>query len=286
MSVQQWKCKDSILHIGQRSLVMGIVNITPDSFSDGGLYLETDAAVAHALQLVHEGADLIDIGGESSRPGADTIPCELELQRVIPTIRALAQQTQVPISVDTTKAEVARQALRAGAQIVNDITGLQDLEMRHVVREYGAGVILMHMQGNPRTMQINPCYDNLFSQIEDFFCERMNMAQAAGISTDQICLDPGLGFGKNHEHNYMLLRNLRYFQKLGRPVCLGVSRKGFIGTVTGRPRPERLAGSLALACHALADKAAQILRVHDVAAHRDAVLIMEALAGAGLPAER
>lgn len=261
-----------------RPLVMGIVNVTPDSFSDGGLYAATEAAIAHGQELVRQGADLLDIGGESSRPGADVVSLEEELRRVMPVIEALVGQTSVPISVDTYKAEVARQALEAGALIVNDIFALRgDPNMAEVVRRHRAGVILMHMQGDPQTMQRNPNYANAVEEVAQFLEERLQTAGKLGIAREQVVLDPGIGFGKRHLHNLQLLARLEEFQRLGRPVCLGVSRKGLIGKICDRSPQKSVAGSVAVACHALARHGAQILRVHDVEETRDAVKMFGAI---------
>jgi dihydropteroate synthase len=257
---------------------MGIVNVTPDSFSDGGRFLDTDAAVAHALRLLEQGADLLDIGGESSRPGAQPISLEEELARVIPVIRRLAGQTSVPLAVDTCKAEVARQALEAGAHILNDITALQgDVDMPAVARTFQAGVILMHMRGTPATMQVRPHYDDVVAEVAGFLEARLQACLDLGIAGAQVVLDPGIGFGKTTAHNLQLLAHLGDLGRLGRPVCLGVSRKGFLGQVLGRPLEERLAGSLAAACYALTHRTAQIFRVHDVAQTRDVVALLQAL---------
>jgi dihydropteroate synthase len=257
---------------------MGIVNVTPDSFSDGGRFAATDAAVTHGLDLVRDGADLLDIGGESSRPGAAPVSVEEELARVVPVVRALAAQTAAPLSIDTCKAEVARQALAAGAHAINDVTALRgDGEMAGVVRDFGAGIVLMHMQGTPATMQANPSYSDVVREVGEFLEERLQAAADLGIEGAQVVLDPGIGFGKAVDHNCRLLARLEELQRLGRPVCLGVSRKGFLGKVLGRPVGERLAGSLAAACFAVARGAAQMLRVHDVAATRDAVVLFARL---------
>jgi dihydropteroate synthase len=258
--------------------VLGIVNVTPDSFSDGGRFFDTDAAVAHALRLIEQGADLLDIGGESTRPGSQPIALDEELSRVIPVIRRLAAQTSIPLSVDTSKVEVARQALEAGAHILNDITALQgDPAMPEVVRSYRAGVVLMHMQGTPATMQVEPRYDDVVAEVAGFLEARLQACVDLGIAASQVVLDPGIGFGKTTEHNLRLLAHLEELQRLGRPVCLGVSRKGFLGKVLGRPLEQRLAGSLAAACFAVVHGTAQILRVHDVAETRDAVVLLNAL---------
>jgi dihydropteroate synthase len=273
-----WRCRDRLLRTDERALVMGIVNVTPDSFSDGGHFVAPDAAIAHALQLVEQGADLLDVGGESSRPGAQPVPLEEELARVVPVVRELAARTTVPLSVDTTKAEVARQALEAGAHVINDITALRgDAAMPEVVRSFGAGLVLMHMQGTPQTMQVNPTYGDVVAEVAAFLQTRLQAAADAGIAGEQVVLDPGFGFGKKTRHNLELMARLAEFQRLGRPVCLGVSRKGVFGKVLGRPPEARLAGSLAAACYALARKAAQVVRVHDVAETRDAVVLLETL---------
>jgi dihydropteroate synthase len=273
-----WHLRDRILPLDGPPLILGIVNVTPDSFSDGGRYPDHDTAVAHALDLVRQGADLLDIGGESSRPGAAAVSLQEELARVVPVVAALAQQTSVPLSIDTTKAEVARQALQAGAHVINDITGLRgDPEMALVVRSFQAGVILMHMQGTPQTMQIAPTYADVVGEVSDFLQARLHAAQAVGIAAQRVVLDPGIGFGKTVEHNLVLLANLDRLARLGRPICLGVSRKGFLGSVLGRATPDRLAGSLAAACSALAQRSVNLLRVHDVAATRDAVTLFTAL---------
>jgi len=276
-----WKCRDRVIEIGPRALVMGIVNITPDSFSDGGRHDSTEAAVNHALKLQADGADILDLGGESSRPGAEPVSVDEELRRVIPVVQALASRTTLPISVDTVKAEVARQALAAGASIINDISALRhDPAMIDVVRDYRAGIVLMHMQGNPQTMHLDPHYDGVVAEVGKFLEERLSFSRTHGLDETSLVLDPGIGFGKSVEHTWQQLRHLAEYQRFGRPVCLGVSRKGFIGVVTGRPRDQRAVGSVAVACHALACGAAQIVRVHDVAEHLDAVRVLECLTGA------
>lgn len=260
---------------------MGIVNVTPDSFSDGGRFLQADAAIAHGLELVRQGADLLDIGGESTRPGSQPIALEEELRRVVPVVTALARQTTAAISIDSSKADVANACLEAGAHLVNDVTGLTgDPRMAEVVRQHGAGVIVMHMQGVPATMQAAPRYDDVVIDLSDYFAERLQSLRAQGIPADAMALDPGIGFGKTREHNITLLAQLAKFNALGRPLCLGVSRKGFLGKLLERPLEERLAGSLAAAAYALAQNAVQILRVHDVAQTRDLVRVWEVLGDA------
>ena len=279
--MHDWHLPDRILRIEQRPLVMGIVNVTPDSFSDGGQHASTEAAVAHGLKLVAEGADLLDIGGESTRPGAAPVPAGEELRRVLPVVQALAVQSSVPLSVDTSKAEVARATLKAGAQVINDVTALRgDPAMPEVIRDFRAGVILMHMQGTPQTMQQDPRYDNVVDDISRFFEERLRAVAEVGIPAERTVLDPGIGFGKKAIHNLELLARLDEFQRLGRPVCLGVSRKGFIGRLRGRAVEQRLASSLACVCHAASRCAAQIVRVHDVEATRDAVELIAAILAA------
>jgi dihydropteroate synthase len=273
-----WHLRDHILTPGHPPLVLGIVNVTPDSFSDGGRFFIEDSAVAHGLRLVEEGADLLDIGGESSRPGSQEITLEDELARVLPVVRRLASQTAVPLSVDTCKAEVARQALEAGAHIINDITALQgDPAMPDVARTFHAGVILMHMQGTPATMQMQPHYDDVLTEVAAFLEARLQACADVGIAATQVVLDPGIGFGKTVVHNLRLLADLEELRRLGRPICLGVSRKGFLGKVLGRPLDQRLAGSLAAVCYALVRQSAQIVRVHDVAETRDVVKLLTAL---------
>ncbi len=278
-----WHLPDRVLTLDRRPLILGIVNVTPDSFSDGGLHASTEAAVAHGLRLVAEGADLLDVGGESTRPGSAPVPPEEELRRVLPVVAGLRARAAVPLSVDTSKAEVARACLAAGAHVVNDVTALRgDPGMAEVVRAAGAGVILMHMQGTPATMQAAPVYGDVVAEVADFFQERLQAAAKVGIGAERVVLDPGIGFGKTVAHNLQLLARLDAFQRLGRPVCLGVSRKGFVGRLLGgRPVEERLAGSLAVVCHAMARGAVQVVRVHDVGPTRDAVTLFAAIDAAG-----
>ncbi|MEO2091167.1 MAG: dihydropteroate synthase [Gemmataceae bacterium] len=276
--VPGWRCRSLILDVAARPLVMGIVNVTPDSFSDGGKFFDPTAAVEHALKLVADGADILDVGGESTRPGATPVPLDEELRRVVPVVAELAKRTAVPISVDTMKAEVARQCLAAGAHIINDVTGLRgDPDMVRVAAESGAGVVVMHMKGNPQTMHLDPNYTDVVAEVGAFFDERIAALTAAGVPRDAICLDPGIGFGKKLDHTLTQLANLGAYTRFGLPVCLGVSRKGFLGQITGRERPERMPASLAVACFAVAQGAVHVLRVHDVAPTRDAVKMWEAM---------
>ena len=271
----EWHLRDRVLHLDARALVMGIVNVTPDSFSDGGCFFAPEAAIAQGLELVRQGADILDIGGASSRPGAEDVAPEEELRRVHPVVRELAAQTTVPISVDTVKAVVAEACLASGAHIINDITALQgDPDMARVVATRRAGVVLMHMQGTPATMQIAPHYDDVTVEVRRFLEERLHAAGRAGIAAEQVVLDPGIGFGKTTAHNLELLARLGELQALGRPILLGVSRKGFLG----RGVAERLAGSLAAACHAVMQGSAQIVRVHDVRETRNALAVLSAIA--------
>ncbi|OGW67974.1 MAG: dihydropteroate synthase, partial [Nitrospirae bacterium RIFCSPLOWO2_01_FULL_62_17] len=247
-----------------RPLVMGVLNVTPDSFSDGGRYLDPGAAVKHALEMVEEGADLIDIGAESSRPGAEPVPEPEELRRLIPVVQEVCRQVRIPVSVDTAKAAVARAAIEAGAAMVNDISACQaDPSMANVVAETGAGLVLMHMQGTPRTMQQAPRYGSVVDEVREFLRARMQAAVQAGIAADHILLDPGIGFGKNLEHNLTLLAGLDAFQSLGRPILVGVSRKAFIGEVLGRRTDDRLMGTAAAVAAAVL-RGARVVRVHDV----------------------
>ncbi|MBK7140528.1 MAG: dihydropteroate synthase [bacterium] len=263
-----------------RPLVMGIVNVTPDSFSDGGQFLAADHAVGQALRLIDEGADLIDIGGESSRPGADTVPLEDELQRVVPVVEQLRSQTEIPISVDTYKSAVAEAALKAGADIINDISALRmDPDMVKVLAEAGAPVILMHMLGTPATMQQSPHYSDCVEEITAFFVQRIAFAMQHGISHERIIVDPGIGFGKRLEDNLDLLGSLHRFAQFGLPLLVGASRKSFITKVTGAQTSptERLGGSIAAAIVAV-QNGANIIRVHDVAATVEALKVARAIA--------
>jgi dihydropteroate synthase len=266
--------------VDARILIMGILNVTPDSFSDGGRYLDPQAAAEHAAAMQEEGADLLDIGAESSRPGSDPIPEEEELRRLMPVLQAVCGRIRIPVSVDTTKAAVARRALDAGAALVNDISALRrdPFLMSRVVAESGAGVVLMHMQGVPKTMQQRGDYRDVVGEVHQFLAERMQVAMDAGIRPEQILLDPGIGFGKNCDHNLALVRHLDAFADLGRPILVGLSRKAFIGEILGRPVGERLMGTAAAAAIAVL-RGARVLRVHDVRAIRDVVAMVQAIEG-------
>jgi len=246
-----------------RPLVMGILNVTPDSFSDGGLYLSKEEAVRRGLEMIEQGADMVDVGGESTRPYADPVTETMELGRVVPVVQELASRSPVPISVDTRHPEVARAALEAGAEIVNDVSGLCDPRMVEVVSEARAGVVLMHMLGDPRTMQDRPSYEDVVGDISLFLEERMREAIGSGVEERAIMLDPGIGFGKSVEHNLQIIMRLREFRCLGRPLLIGASRKGFIGKVLGQEAKDRKEGSLAVASVAMMN-GANVLRVHDV----------------------
>lgn len=260
-----------------RPLVMGVVNVTPDSFSDGGFYATRESAVAHGQTLVAEGADILDIGGESTRPGAQAVSLDEERRRVLPVIEALAD-CGVPVSVDTRNAELMREAIAAGASLVNDISALEGAQALESVARSSAAVCLMHKQGEPQTMQQRPRYDDVVREVRDYLRERIEGAQAAGITRSRIIVDPGFGFGKTLEHNLTLARELRALTSLGVPVMVGLSRKAMLGRLTGREPHERIHASVAAALFA-AEHGAAILRVHDVTATRDALAVWSALSG-------
>ena len=267
---------------GERTFVMGVVNVTPDSFSDGGRHLERDIAVRHALDLAAAGANLVDVGGESTRPGAGEISVQVELDRVLPVIEALRAASDVPLSIDTRKAEVARAALRAGAVLVNDVSGLgHDPALAGVVAEAGAALALMHIQGTPETMQVDPRYDDVVAEVIAFLARRIDRAVAAGVSRERIWVDPGIGFGKTVGHNLFLLRHLSELRVLGAPVLVGTSRKRFLGALTGRKAPDqRLPGTLGSVAAVAALHGADVVRVHDVAEVKDALVVTDAIARA------
>ncbi|GAB4139247.1 MAG: dihydropteroate synthase [Planctomycetaceae bacterium] len=272
-----WRFRDIDISFDDCPKFMGILNVTPDSFSDGGKYLAPALAIEQALKLVEDGADFLDIGGESSRPGAEPVSLEEELSRVVPVIREVAKQVHVPISIDTTKAEVARQALAAGASIVNDISGLSfDPLMLEVCREYEAGIVCMHMQGTPQTMQIDPRYDDVVGEISNFLRSRLKSLEAAGIPAERVVLDPGVGFGKTAAHNMEILSSIAEFHEIGRPILIGHSRKRFLGKLLGRPVDERNSGTIGVSM-ALALQSTEILRVHDVQATHDCWVAMQSI---------
>ena len=260
-----------------RTLIMGVLNVTPDSFSDGGLYLDHKKAVSHARKMVEEGADIIDIGGESTRPGSDTVSADEELKRIVPVIKELANKIKVPISVDTYKPKVASKCLELGASIVNDITALSDKGMIHAIKKFDAPVILMHMKGKPKSMQENPSYKNVTEEIKYFLERKIILARKSGIR--DVLIDPGIGFGKTLEHNLRILKDLNAFTKLKCPIVIGTSKKSFIGKLTNLPLDERLEGTIASIVIA-ATNGANIVRVHNVKEGKRALLIADAIKGA------
>ena len=270
-----WTLRTKRLSFGSRPVIMGIVNVTPDSFSDGGKFFDPQTAVEHGLQLVQDGAGILDIGGESTRPYSDSVPVRDELARVIPVIEKLAASTDVPISIDTSKAIVAREAVAAGAEIINDVTGLEgDPEMLSVAQQAQAGICAMHMQGTPQTMQDAPNYDDVVEDIFRYLQARRDALLSAGIAQERICLDPGIGFGKTHEHNLQLLQSSDRFHQLGCPVLVGHSRKGFIAHLLDDRECERMSGTVGAAL-GLATQGIQIIRVHDVAELNRALILFQ-----------
>ena len=281
-TIQQLDCAGRRIRL-DRPRVVGIVNVTPDSFSDGGEHASVGAAVAHGLRLAGEGADALDVGGESTRPGADDVPLEEELRRVIPVIERLAQETSLPISIDTSKPEVMRAAIAAGAGMINDVYALRREGALDVAAALGVPVVLMHMLGEPRSMQEAPRYDDVVADVHRFLAERIFAAEMAGIAKKNIVVDPGFGFGKTGEHNLVLLAQLERFQELGVPILAGLSRKKTIGEITGRLDPrERVFGSVAAHLVA-AQRGAMLLRVHDVAATVDALKVWNAVDAVPMP---
>jgi len=282
-SLLTWRLPRSELVLGRRTLIMGIVNVTPDSFSDGGRFLSPRAAVDQGLRLLEQGADILDLGGESTRPGAEPVSAAEESARVLPVIRGiLDRRPQAVVSIDTYKAAVAEAALEAGAQIVNDVTALRgDPDMAGLVARRGAGLILMHMRGEPRTMQKDPRYEDVVAEVSAFLRERARAAREAGVAREAIVVDPGIGFGKNLEHNLALMRHLGSLRALGYPVLLGASRKTCIGQLTGREQPrDRLWGTLG--AHVVgAALGADVVRVHDVAPLKEALSVADAILAAG-----
>ncbi|MFH1797926.1 MAG: dihydropteroate synthase [Candidatus Omnitrophota bacterium] len=269
--------KECITRVGARTRIMGILNVTPDSFSDGGECVDVATAVKRAVEMQAIGADIIDIGGESSRPGSKSVSDQEEIKRVMPVIMALKEIVKIPISIDTCKSGVAREALKEGVSIVNDITALKgDSRMARVISEYGAAVVLMHMSGTPEVMQEEPFYADVIEEIYSCLSVSIEVALTAGIRAEKIIVDPGIGFGKTLKHNLTILRELRRFKRLGKPILVGVSRKSFIGELTGKGVNDRVFGTVA-GCAAAIMNGADIIRVHDVARMRDVACVIDAI---------
>ncbi len=270
-----WRLRSRTLAF-DRPLVMGIVNVTPDSFSDGGLFLDPGRAIEHGLRLLEEGADLLDVGGESTRPGAESVAAEEEMARVVPVIAGLAGRGAI-VSVDTMKPEVAGAALDAGAEIVNDVGGLGRREMRRVLARSAAGAVVMHMRGTPRTMQLDPHYDDVVDDIMRFLSARIDLAVGEGCRREALVVDPGIGFGKTLEHNLTLCQRIGSFEALGRPVMVGTSRKRFLGTITGAEEPTERDGSTAVSLALAVERGAAVVRTHNVARTREALAVTLAI---------
>ena len=291
-SVLTWRCRDRLLECGSRPLVMGILNVTPDSFSDGNRFFDLERAIARGWEMVKEGADIVDVGGESTRPGADPVRAEEEIRRVQPVVAALCRESEALcssntkehgflVSIDTMKARVAQCAIAEGAHIINDVSAAgYDEGMAGVARQSGAGMILMHMLGSPRTMQDEPQYDNVVEEVFRYLCSRIEALTAEGLDPETLAVDPGIGFGKSVEHNLLLLRKLGKLRQCNRPVVVGLSRKSFLGKLTGRGAGERLVPSIAAMLFAV-EMGAGVVRVHDVRESVDALRVVAALAGAG-----
>ena len=276
-----WRVGERAFDCSERTLVMGILNVTPDSFSDGGRFLDRAAAVAHATRMVDDGADILDVGGESTRPGSNAVSVDEELERVRPVIERLAQlHPAIPISIDTRKASVAGEALAAGAAIVNDVSGGADPDMFDVVRERDAAIVLMHMRGDPATMQEAPHYEDVVGEVHEYLRQRIEAAELAGIEPDRIAIDPGIGFGKDLEHNLELMRRVDALLDLGRPVLVGPSRKRFLGTILDVPEDDRVEGTIGAVVW-LISRGAHLARVHDVREVVRAVRVADAIARAG-----
>jgi dihydropteroate synthase len=273
-----WRLKRQSFDLTSRGIIMGVLNVTPDSFSDGGMFLEPYEAVTHGLRMESEGAEIIDIGGESTRPGAESVSAEEELRRVLPVLRGLRAKSSVIISIDTSKAVVAQEALRYGADIINDVTALGgDPQMPDVAASSEAGIVLMHMQGEPRTMQQNPQYDDVVADVVGFLRQRLSAAIDCGLSAERIAVDPGIGFGKKPEHNLHLLRSLDKLAELGRPIVVGVSRKSFLRWLADAPATQdRFWPAVALTSFCR-ENGARIFRVHEPRPHRDALRMTEAI---------
>lgn len=275
-----WRTSRRAFDLTNRGVIMGVINVTPDSFSDGGAFGDVESAVAHGMRLAEEGAEILDIGGESTRPGSESVAAEEEMRRVIPVIEQLAERTTVALSIDTSKAEVARAATQAGAEIINDVTALRgDDAMAGVAAEMGAAVVLMHMRGTPRTMQKDPHYEDAVREVQDFLGERLAAARAAGIAGDRLAVDPGIGFGKTVEHNLQLIASLGAFADLGCPIVLGVSRKSFLTVAAGCENiADRDAPTAALTSLGR-ELGARIFRVHAVRPNAEALRMTEAILG-------
>ncbi len=271
------RCRRQTFRLGERTLLMGVLNITPDSFSDGGLFFDKDKAIAHGLKMVEEGADIIDIGGESTRPGSKPLGLKEELRRVLPVIEALSRDAEVPISIDTYKSEVARRAIDAGAEIINDISGLHfDPELARVAAKEHTPIVLMHIRGTPETMQKDVRYDSLFSEIIAYLKKGIRRAESAGVDPEQIVVDPGIGFGKTLEHNLLIIKHLSEFRILGKPILLGTSRKSFIGKILDSHPERRLEGTLSSIAIGVLN-GAHIIRSHDVLQAKRAIAVADAI---------
>ena len=281
MSKRGWRCRDRLLPVFDRTHVMGILNVTPDSFSDGGLFTDPEAAISRGIEMARAGADIVDVGGESTRPGADPVSSDEEMRRVLPVVEGLARRTDAVISIDTTKAVVAEAAVEAGAAIINDVSAMRfDVRMKEVARVSGAGVVLMHMVGEPRTMQQEPRYLDVVREVRQALDEWAAAAEKSGISRESIAIDPGIGFGKTAGHNLLLLKEIRELTELSRyPVVVGPSRKSFIGTTLDLPVGDRLEGTAAVVAWAVAN-GAHVVRVHDVKEMVRVTRMVEAVGGA------
>ncbi len=275
-----WRVGEHAFDCSERTLVMGILNVTPDSFSDAGKFFTDRAAIDRGAEMIDQGADVVDVGGESTRPGSDPVPADEELRRVLPVIEQLAKhRPAVPISIDTRKSEVAARALDAGASIVNDVSAGSDPAMFELARERGAGIVLMHMQGDPKTMQVAPTYEDVVAEVHEYLRERIEAAEFAGIEPERIVVDPGIGFGKDLEHNLELLQRIDAFLDLGRPLLLGPSRKRFIGTLLDLPEEERVEGTAAAVAWSIS-RGVHVVRVHDVKEIVRVVRVVDAIAKA------
>lgn len=275
-----WKIDGNSYDLKKRGMIMGIINVTPDSFSDGGLYYSEKDAVSLGVQLIKEGADILDLGGESTRPNADDVSVKEELDRVIPVIRSLRDRSDILLSVDTSKAKVADEAIQAGAHIINDVTGFRNKEMIDVVSKSDVGLVIMHMQGTPRTMQKNPTYKDVISEVSDFFSDRINELLERGVDKERIALDPGFGFGKTLKHNITLGRELSKFHALGRPLLIGVSRKSMITQLLENSEPSNRRAPTVALTSAFRELGAHIFRVHDVKQNEEALRMTEAILSA------